>query len=76
MRWQRNSFKIKKQDKTKQEKLSEVKKEIYPMKSSGTIIVKIIRELRKRIDAHGEKLQEVFNKELENIKNNQSWKIQ
>ena len=35
MRWQRNSFKIEKQDKTKQEKLSEVKKEIYPMKNSG-----------------------------------------
>ena len=36
------------------------------------MIVKIIQELEKGMDAQSEKLQEVFSKELENIKNNQS----
>lgn len=35
------------------------------------MIVKMIRELGRRMDAHSKKL-EVFNKELENIKNNQT----
>jgi len=35
------------------------------------MIVKMIRELTRRMDAQSEKL-EVFNKELENIKNNQT----
>ena len=34
-------------------------------------MVKMIRELTRRMDAQSEKL-EVFNKELENIKNNQT----
>ena len=34
-------------------------------------MVKMIRELTRRMDAQNEKL-EVFNKELENIKNNQT----
>lgn len=33
--------------------------------------MKMIRELGRRMDAHSKKL-EVFNKELENIKNNQT----
>ena len=41
-----------------------------PNKEFGVVIVKIITELRRRMDAQSEKL-EVFNKELENIKNNQ-----
>ena len=40
------------------------------------MIIKMIQELRKRMDAQSEKAQDVFNKELENIKNNQSWRIQ
>ena len=36
------------------------------------MIVKMIQELRKRMDAQSEKLQEIFNKELENTKNNQT----
>ena len=32
------------------------------------MIIKMIQELGKRMDAQSEKLQEVFNKELENIK--------
>ena len=35
------------------------------------MIVKMIQDLRKRMDAQCEKIQEIFNKELENIENNQ-----
>ena len=35
------------------------------------MIIKMIQELRKRMDAQSEKAQDVFNKELENIKGNQ-----
>ena len=34
------------------------------------MIIKMIQERRKRMDAQSEKLQENFNKKLENIKNN------
>ena len=34
------------------------------------MIIKTIQERRKRMDAQSEKLQENFNKKLENIKNN------
>ena len=35
------------------------------------MIVRMIRDLRKRTDAQIKKLQEVFNKELEDLKNEQ-----
>ena len=34
--------------------------------------VKVVQELGKRMDAQSKKLQAVFNKELKNIKNNQT----
>lgn len=39
-------------------------------------MVKMIQELRNRMDAYSEKLQEVFNKELENVKNNKTYCIE
>ena len=36
------------------------------------MIIKMIQELGKRMDAQSKKLQEVFSKELKNIKNNQT----
>ena len=41
-----------------------------PIKEFRVMIVKMIKELGRRMDAQSEKL-EVFNKELGNIKNNQ-----
>ena len=35
------------------------------------MIVKIIQDLRKSIEAKNEKMQEMFNKELEELKNKQ-----
>ena len=36
------------------------------------MIVKLIQDLRKRMEAQVEKIQEMFNKELEDLKNKQT----
>ena len=61
-------------DKTSVE-LSEIETGNFPKKVFLVIIVRIIKKLGKKIYVQSEKL-EFFNKELENIKNNQSWRIQ
>ena len=43
-----------------------------PEKEFRVMIVKMIQELGKSMDAQSEKLQEVFNKKLENTKDNQT----
>ena len=58
---------MKEQDKTLEEKLSEVETGSLPKKEFRLVIIKMIKELGRRMDAQ----REVFNKELENIKNNQ-----
>ena len=63
---------MREQDKTPEEQLSEVEICNLPKKEFRVMIVKMIQEFRKRMDAQSGKLQEVFNKELENIKNNQT----
>ena len=68
MRWQRNIFQMKEQDKTP-EQLSEVERGNLPKKEYRVIIVKMIQEFMNRMDAQSEKIQ-VFNKEVENINNN------
>ena len=57
MRWQWNIFQVKEQNKTGEEHL-------HFEKEFRVMIVKIIRELRKRMDAESGKLQ-VSNKESE-----------
>ena len=71
MRWQKKMFQMKEQDKTPEEELSDVEMGNLPEKEFTVMIVKMIKELRKRMDAQSEKL-EVLNKELENIKNNKT----
>ena len=58
---------MKEQDKTPEEELSEVEIGNLPEKEFRVMIIKVMKELRRRMDAQNEKL-EVFNKELENIK--------
>ena len=72
MRWQRNMFQTKEQDKTSEKQLSDVEIGNLPKKEFRAMIVKMIQELRKRMHAQSEKLKKVFNKELEKIKNNHS----
>ena len=70
MRWQGKIFQMKGQSKTPEE-LSEVEIGNLPQKWFWVVIVKIIKEVGRRMDAEREML-EVFSKELENTKNNQT----
>ena len=61
----------KEQDKNPQEQLNEEIGNI-PDKEFRVMIVKMIQNLRKRVEAQTEKIQEMFNKELEDLKNKQT----
>ena len=67
MRQQKNIFQNKEQDKIPEE-LSEVEISNLPNKEFKVIIIKMFKELRRRLDEQSEKLK-VFNKELENVTN-------
>ena len=54
-----------------QKELSEVEIVNLPEKEFRVMIVKMIQNLRKRMEAQTEKIQEMFNKELEYLKNKQ-----
>ena len=64
------------EDNTPEEQLSEVQLGNLPKKEFRVMIVKMIQDLRKRMEAQTKKIQEMFNKELENVKNKQSRTIQ
>ena len=62
MRQQRNMFQMKEQDKTPEEELSIVEIGTVPEKELRVMIVKMMKELRRRMDAENENL-EAFGKE-------------
>ena len=62
----------KEQDKTPEEQLSETEIGNLHEKEFRVMIVKMIQDLRKRKEAQTEKIQEMFNKELEDLKNTQT----
>ena len=64
--------KIKKQDKTLEEQLSEVEISNLHEKDFRIMIVRMIQDLRKKLEAKINKLQEYFNKEIEDLKNKQA----
>ena len=63
-------YQTKEHDKTPEE-LNEMEIGDLPEKEFRVIVVKMIKELKRRTDAQSEKLK-VLNKELENIKNDQT----
>ena len=64
-------YQMKEQDKTLEKQLNEeVKIGNLPEKEFRIMIVKMIQDLRKRTEAKIEKMQEMFNKDLEELKNN------
>ena len=65
-------FQMKEQDKTPEEQLCEVEIGNLPKKEFRVMIVKMTQDLGKRTDAQTEKIQEIFNKELEDLKNKQT----
>ena len=71
MKWQRNMSQRKEQDKTPEKQLSEVEIGILLEKQFRIMIMKMIQDLRKRMEAKIEKMQEMFNKDLEELKNKQ-----
>ena len=61
---------MKEQDKTPDKQLSEVEIGNLPKKEFRVMIVKMIQDLRKRMEARIKKIQEMFNEQLEDLKNN------
>ena len=62
---------MKQQDKTPEKQLNEMEIGNLPEKQFRIMIVKMIQDLRKRMEAKIEKMQEMFNKDLEELKNKQ-----
>ena len=59
-------------DKTPEKQLNEVEIGNLPEKEFRIIMVKMIRDLGKRMQVKIEKMQEAFNKDLEELKNKQT----
>ena len=75
MKKQKVMSQMKGQDKTPEKQLNEVEIGNRPEKWFRIMIVKIIQGLRKRMEAKIEKMQEMFTKDLEELKNKQRWII-
>ena len=63
---------MKEQDKTPERQLNEVEIGNLPEKELRIMIVKMIQDLGKRMEAKIEKMEEIFNKDLEELKNKQT----
>ena len=61
-------YQMKEQDKTPQKQLNEVEVGKLPEKEFQIMIVKMIQDLGKRMEVKIEKMQEMFNKDLEEPK--------
>ena len=72
MRSQRNMLQIKEQGKNLQDQINEQEIGNLPEKEFRVMIVKMIQNLGNRTEARIEKIQEMFNKDLEELKNNQT----
>ena len=65
-------YQMKEEDKTPQKQLNEVEIRNRPEKEFRIMIVKMIQDLGKRMEAKIEKMQEMFTKDLEELKNKQT----
>ena len=65
-------YQMKEQDKTPEKQLHKVETGNLPEKEFRIMIVKMIQDLGKRMKAKIEKMQEMFNKHLEELKNKQT----
>ena len=64
MKRQRTMYQMKEQDKTLEKQLKEVGIGNLPEKEFRIMIVKMIQDLGKRVEAKIKKMQEMFNKDL------------
>ena len=69
MKKQKVMSQMKGQDKTPEKQLNEEKIDNLPEKEFRIMIVKMIQDLGKRIEAKTEKMQEMFVKDLEELSN-------
>ena len=65
-------YQMKEQDKTPEKQLNEIEIGNLPEKEFRIMIVKRIQDLRKRMEAKIEKMQEMFHQDLEELKNKQT----
>ena len=65
-------YQMKEQEKNPEKQLNEVEISNLPEKEFRIMIVKMIQDLGKRMEAKIEKMQEMFNKDLEELKNKQT----
>ena len=65
-------YQMKEQDKTPEKQLNEVEIGNLPEKEFRIMIVKMIQDLGKRLEAKIKKMSEMFNKDLEELKNKQT----
>ena len=65
-------YQMKEQDKTLEKQLNEMEIGNHPEQEFRITIVKMIQDLGKRMEAKIEKMQEMFNKDLEESKNKQT----
>ena len=65
-------YQMKEQDKTPEKQLNEKEIGNPPEKEFRIMIVEMIQDLQKRMEAKVEKMQEMFNKALEKLKNKQT----
>ena len=72
MKRQRATYQMKEQDKTPEKQLNKVEIGNLPEKEFRIMIVKMIQDLGKRMEAKIKKMQEIFNKDLEELKNKQT----
>ena len=62
-------YQMKEQDKTPEQQLNEVEIGNLPEKEFRIMIMKMIQDLGKRMEAKIKKMQEMFNKHLKELKN-------
>ena len=72
MKRQRTLYQMKEQDKPSEKQLNEVETGNLPEKEFRIMIVKMIQDFGKRMEAKNEKMQKMFNKDLEELKNKQT----
>ena len=65
-------YQMKEQDKTPEKQLNEVEIGNLPEKEFRIMIAKMVQDLGKGMEAKIEKMQEIFNKDLEEIENKQT----
>ena len=72
MKKQKVMSQMKRQDKTPEKQLNEGEISNFPGKEFRIMIVNMIQNLGKRMEVKIEKMQEMFTKDLEEIKNKQT----